>query len=425
MAKTLASQAKNGGSIPLARSMRSLLLGLFAALLMAAPATAKPDVPTLEGRAVLPAETFAPGPVSGTLIGPGPFNGITPPFAGQPVQGFSAVLDAGRGDYWAMPDNGYGAEENSKDFLLRVYRIDPDFETARGGSGTIDVEGFISLRDPDGHVPFALERSDRLLTGGDFDIESMRIDRRGDLWFGDEFGPWLLHTDRSGRVLEPPVDLPGVKSPQNPPVAPFNPAPTLGRSLGFEGMAISPNGRTLYPMLEGALTADPDQTRRFIHEYRIGSGYTGRRRQYRVEVAGNAIGDFTQLDRNRFVVIERDNFQGAAAQFKKIYLVDFRRVDRDGFLVKREVVDLLHIADPHEISLPAVAGDIGLGEDFAFPFQTIEDVLPLRGGRLLVLDDNNFPFSNGRHPGQADPNEAIVIRVPGLRGGDDDSDDDD
>jgi hypothetical protein len=41
-----------------------------------------------------------------------------------------------------------------------------------------------------------------------------------------------------------------------------------------------------------------------------------------------------------------------------------------------------------------------------------------------VLDDNNFPFSNGRHPGQADPNEAIVIRVPGLRGGDDDSDDD-
>jgi hypothetical protein len=394
---------------------RRALAGLLFALALAAPASARHEQPTLEGRAVLPAETYAPGPVSGTLIGAGPFNGITPPFPSQPVQGFSAVLEAGHGELWAMPDNGYGAEDNSKDFLLRVYRIAPDFETARGGSGTIDVRGFIELRDPDGHVPFALERSDRLLTGGDFDIESMRIDRHGDLWFGDEFGPWLLHADRSGRVLEPPVELAGVKSPQNPPVAPFNPSPTLGRSQGFEGMAISPDRRTLYPMLEGALTADPDQTRRLIHEYRIGSGYSGRTWQYRVEAATNAIGDFTQLDRNRFVVIERDNAQGAAAQFKKIYLVDLRRSGPDGFLEKRELVDLLHIADPAGISLPAQPGDIGLGAEFAFPFQTIEDVLPLGRKRLLVLNDNNFPFSSGRHSGQPDPNEAIVVRVPRLR----------
>ena len=410
--------------------IRSCAAGALAALALAAPASAHKGVPTLEGRAVLPAETYAPGPVSGTLIGPGPFNGITPPFPSQPVQGFSAVLDAGRGEFWAMPDNGYGAEENSKDFLLRVYRIAPNFETAKRGtrptssgstgSGTIAVRGFIGLSDPGRQLPFALERGDRLLTGGDVDPESMRIDRRGDFWFGDEFGPWLLHTDKRGRVLEPPVELPGVASPQNPPVAPFNANPTLRRSQGFEGMAISPDRRTLYPMLEGALIADPDQSRRFIHEYAIGSGYTGRSWQYRMEVASNAIGDFTQVDRHRFVVIERDNEQGANALFKKIYLVDFRDAGRDGFLRKRLLVDLLHIADPHEISLPAEPGDIGLGRDFAFPFQTIEDVLPLGGKRLLVLDDNNFPFSSGRHPGRADPNEAIVIRVPGLRHAHDD-----
>jgi hypothetical protein len=70
----------------------------------------------LLGRAVLPAMTVAPGPVSGTQIGAGPFNGVVPPCAGQPVQGISAVLDAGRGSYWAMPDNGCGAKENSGDF---------------------------------------------------------------------------------------------------------------------------------------------------------------------------------------------------------------------------------------------------------------------------------------------------------------------
>jgi hypothetical protein len=114
-------------------------------------------------------------------------------------------------------------------------------------------------------------------------------------------------------------------------------------------------------------------------------------------------------------VIERDNLQGAPALFKKLYLVDFRAVDDDGFLVKREIADLLHIK-PGGVPLDAKPGDVGLGSEFAFPFQTIEDVLPLSSDRLLVLNDNNFPFSNGRNPAQADPNEAIVIRVPRLRG---------
>ena len=56
-------------------------------------------------------------------VGHSGFNGITPPFPSQPVPGFSAVLDAGHGEFWAMPDNGYGAKTNSGDFLLRVLDI--------------------------------------------------------------------------------------------------------------------------------------------------------------------------------------------------------------------------------------------------------------------------------------------------------------
>ena len=58
--------------------------------------------------------------------------------------------------------------------------------------------------------------SKRLLTGGDFDIESFREAHDGTFWFGDEFGPFLLHTDRFGRVLEKPIPLPDVQSPDNP-----------------------------------------------------------------------------------------------------------------------------------------------------------------------------------------------------------------
>jgi hypothetical protein len=38
----------------------------------------------------------------------------------------------------------------------------------------------------------------------------------GTLWFGDEFGPFLLHTDATGKVLEAPIALPGVQAPENP-----------------------------------------------------------------------------------------------------------------------------------------------------------------------------------------------------------------
>jgi hypothetical protein len=379
-------------------------LSALAVAALAAPATAAATEPTLEARAVLGARTFADGPPSGAGI-TGNTNGVPVPFPSQPVQGFSAVNRARGGGFWAMPDNGFGAEANSKDFLLRVYRIFPDFETARGGSGTIAVGQFRELRDPDGKIPFPLEREDRLLTGGDIDPESFRIGPNGDLWSGDEFGPWLVHTDATGKVLDAPFPTPdGVRTGEN-----------LGASRGFEGMAIAPGGRTLYPMLEGAVTGDPDVSRR-IYEFDVArKAFTERRWRYRMERPEHAMGDVAALDRHRLLVIERDNLQGPEAAFKKIHLVDLRRADADGYLVKREVVDLLAIRDPHEISLPARPGDIGLGAAFSFPFQTIESVLPLGRGRLLVLNDNNFPFSTGRNPTRPDDNEAIVIRVPGLR----------
>lgn len=391
---------------------RVIVAALAAVLGIAGIAVAGSSEPTLVARAVLPADTFAPGPPSGNFITPAFGRG---PFASQPVQGISSVLDAGRGSYWAMPDNGFGAKENSPDFLLRIYKITPDFETVSGGSGTVAIDSFVQLRDPNGKIPFALTRSDRVLTGSDFDIESVRIDRAGGFWFGDEFGPWLVHTDADGVVLEAPIPLAGVKSPQNQTLAPGEVA-TLRRSQGFEGSAISPNRKTLYPMLEGALVADPDQQRRWINEFDLSEGeYTGVRWAYRMEAASNAIGELTALDEKRFLVIERDNAQGPAAAFKRIFLVDLREVGADGYLVKREIVNLLQIADPDEISLPARPGDFGLGEQFSFPFQTIESVLPLDGTRLLIANDNNYPFSAGRNAGRPDDNELIIVRIGAIK----------
>jgi hypothetical protein len=379
-----------------------------------APATSQ----ELVGFAALPADTFAPGPTSGQFITPA--NGVTPPFVGrQPVQGISSILPLPGGGFVMMSDNGFGAKPNSPDYVLRMYRIDPAFKTARGGAGTIGVGGSISLRDPQHRTGFPIVadavlypgsgiavdpaiREHRLLTGGDFDIESVRRAPDGSYWFGEEFGPFLLHTDGSGRLLEAPYPLPGVKSPQHPQLG--SDPPNLPSSRGFEGMAITPDGQTLYPMLEGALTNDPDQQRLRIYEFDLRAlRYTGHQFWYRMDSAAHAIGDFTAVTERLFLVIERDGLQGSAAAFKKIFVVDLDEVDEAGYLIKREVVDLLNPRDPGHLG--------GQGPTFRFPFVTIESVLPFNRRTIGVLNDNNYPFSAGRTPGSPDPNEFIVIRL--------------
>ncbi|HEX8548667.1 MAG TPA: glycerophosphodiester phosphodiesterase family protein, partial [Cytophagaceae bacterium] len=181
----------------------------------------------LKGRAVLPAATFAPGPTSGKRIGSNPQNGQEVPFINkQPVQGFSAVLKSSDGNYLAMSDNGFGSFENSADYHLRVYTIKPDFRTSTGGTGQISVVKFFELRDPDKKIPFTLTNhftTDRILTGADFDIESMQRVKDGSFYFGDEFGPFLIHTDSTGKVLEAPIPLPDLENPGKEVRAPQNP----------------------------------------------------------------------------------------------------------------------------------------------------------------------------------------------------------
>ena len=396
--------------------MRKLMLASMAATAMLAP-VAQAAEPKLEARAILPADASFPAPFSGVInTDPVPAPGAT-----QPVGGFSALIDAGDGDFWAMPDNGFGNKANSRSFILRLYKVKPNWRTEWSGKGTVNVKSAITLSDPDEKVPFPIvneNTEERILTGGDFDIESVRQAPDGTFFFGEEFGPFIVHVDATGKVLDAPVGIPRIAG-QKPVRSPDNPflsgrASNLGNSGGFEAMALSHDGKTLYPILEGAVAGDDPLVRR-VYEFDVsGRRYTGRTWNYRLTAGGGAnVSDAVAFGRDQLIVTERDNGQGAAALWKKAFVIDVP--DRRPNLAKREIVDLIDIKDKEGISLfGARPGDFGLGNPFKFPYATVEAVLPLSGNELAFVNDTNFG-STGRNANLPDYSDFIVLKVPGIK----------
>lgn len=378
----------------------------------------------LVGLALLPADHFVAGPTSGQFIEAA--NGRVPPFVDQqPVQGFSALIKGDSGTFLALPDNGYGTKENSADFLLRVYELRPDFVTTEGGSGNIQLRSSFLLSDPDHEIPFPivadlehypnsdipvprLIREGRLLTGADFDVESFRRPADGTFYFGDEFGPFLLHTDSRGNLLEPPISLPGVRSPQHPDLG-DEPA-NLPRSGGFEGMALSADGSMLFPILEHPLQGEDGAVNAYAFSLATGryrhndaEGYAFR---YPLDPRGIAVPELTHWTGEHYLAIERDGGQGEDARFKKLFLVDLSGSSRTGLLEKTEIVDLLAIPDRHDI------GGSGTGT-FTFPFETTEAMVVIDDSTIGIINDNNYPFGLGRHleSGEPDDSEFILLRL--------------
>jgi glycerophosphoryl diester phosphodiesterase len=183
-------------------------------------------------------------------------------------------------------------------------------------------------------------------------------------------------------------------------------------SGGFEGMAISPDGSKLYPLLEKPLDGVGNII--IASEFDVATKkYTGKRFTYQFEAKGVSIGEFVLFADNKGLVIERDNTQGDLTGLKRIYQVKLPK--NGGALEKKLVQDLMNIPDPSNLTAgTGLPGDVGLGNPFAFPFQTIESVLVMSPDTLAIINDNNYPFSVGRHMGAklSDDNEFIFVKLP-------------
>ncbi|KAI5460795.1 outer membrane autotransporter [Mariannaea sp. PMI_226] len=109
------------------------------------------------------------------------------------------------------------------------------------------------------------------------DPEALGIAEDGGFWISDEYGPYIYKFDKSGRMTSataPPdailplrngvvsfsADSPPLYSPDQEP-SPKNPTQGRQNNQGFEGMTISPDGKSLWVLLQSAALQEGGQAK--------------------------------------------------------------------------------------------------------------------------------------------------------------------
>ena len=172
------------------------------------------------------------------------------------------------------------------------------------------------------------------------DPEGIRVGPNGSVYVSDEYGPYLFEFNRQGHLLQR-MDLPEKFFIANPSSDPS--VELLGNSSGrqanrgMEGLAISPDGWTLFGIMQNALLQDhgltPGTTDRLGLNTRILKVdlATGETKEYVYVLEainrGQGVSEILAINDHQFLVVERDNrsFLSAAPQAptrKKIYKVD-------------------------------------------------------------------------------------------------------
>ncbi len=242
--------------------------------------------------------------------------------------------DATRGEWWALSDRGPGG--GTLPYETRVHRFAVDIDPDTGGISEFRVLQTLIFRKGatalDGFAPIEAGP-----LGLAFDPEGIVVNpRTGHLLLSDEYGPSVIEVNRAGQLVRR-YSLPLNVLPRNAASGVVNHANDTGNTAGkrtnrgFEGLAISPDGRTLYAMLQSAMldeggnsgtvnriVAFDTRTARPLaqYAYRMDSNSQGR-----------GISALVAINDHEFLVLERNNRglgvdANLASPNKKVFRID-------------------------------------------------------------------------------------------------------
>jgi hypothetical protein len=297
-----------------------------------------------------------------------------------------------------------------------------------------------------GGAPALNDRNDHYLTGrsdnfdpaqpstsandGRFDPESIRVSADGQSVFvSDEYGPYVYEFQRHGgrrlRTFALPAEFAITHLASQGAVEIAGNSSGRVSNKGMEGLAISPDGRTLFGAMQSPLLQDGGTDGGFTRIIAIDIG-TGATRQvaYPLTNIGSAtkpkfptVSDLVAVNDHEFLVDERDGKglgDGSTAVFKRVFHIDITGAQDVSGLVgqaalgpravsKTELLDIVGVLGAHGIDashVPAKLEGLALGPDVVL------------GGvarhTLFVANDNDFLPTVG---GLDNPNQFFVFAI--------------
>ncbi len=281
---------------------------------------------TLIAAAALSAWAFAGAASAQTVTGTSFVNGLALSGSAVDLSGGNAFdsrigyfsdiyYDRARNDWWGLSDRGPGG--GTLPYETRVQRFTVDV----GANGSIsNFQVVETIKFSNAGAPMnGLAPSPSGVLGNAFDPEGVVVNpHNGNLLVSDEYGPSLYEFNRSGQLVRQyttPADL----VPKAGTAVDYNSAPpalTSGRepNRGFEGLAISPDGRYAYAVLQNGTIQDGwSSSSRGIYtrivEFDTQTGAAVAQFAYRLDSAGQGrgISSIVALGNDRFLVLERNN----------------------------------------------------------------------------------------------------------------------
>lgn len=291
--------------------------------------------------------------------------------------------DASRNEWWGVSDRGPGG--GTLGYETRIQRFTLDV-AANGAISNFQVAQTLRFRNA-GAALNGLAPNPSSVLGNSFDPEGMVVNpRTGNLLVSDEYGPSLLEIDRNSGQLVKRYAVPDNLLPRAGAAVDYNAAPptlTSGRepNRGFEGLAVSPDGRYAYAVLQngavqdGWSSAGRGQYTRIV-QFDTDSGNAVGQYALRLDSAaqGRGVSAIVALGNDKFMLIERNNRGvgvGAtlAAPDKNVVLVD-----------------LAGATDASAVALPASGG---------LPAGT---VAATKGAKVIDLDADRLAALGGLAP---------------------------
>lgn len=365
----------------------------------------------------------------------------------------SGLTYAGGNTFIALPDRGPNAQayaggaaiDNTTSYIPRLQTLNMQLTASASGlpfsiTPTLTSTNLLFNSTPlnygvngapaqnDASHYFFSGRSDNFAAGSSTNPDNARLDPEGirisndgkSVFISDEYGPYVYQFDRTTGERIKTFTLPNelaVTNPQATETAEIA-GNTAGRTTnkGMEGLAITPDGKTLVGIMQAPLLQDTNKVVRIV-TVDIASGTT---HEYAYQLTnGSGVSEIVAINNHEFLIDERDGKglgDNSNAAVKQIFKIDLNGAQDitglSGNLASKavsktltlDVKNLLVAAGVAAQNIPAKIEGMTFGEDVVYNNINLHT--------LWVANDNDF-LSNivdSKHPlGFANPNNFYVF----------------